>query len=310
MKLNLTDAVLSCLEQKPDEKLSARQIAQWILSVYPDQCQVKKQNSTTLQTDAQLVQQLAAEISSRRPAWQRRYPCLKTTEGRPLKYYYGGNSGGDELFGDQSEACSTDSSIGASMTLSEQALYPMLVKYLRSVGVYARRINEKRGTNRRGPCGNHWLYPDLVGMEDLGCDWHDTVKQSAKYHGDKRTKLWSFEVKVLINRSNVRECFFQGVSNSSWANFGYLVASEIQGPDTVKELRMLWAAHGIGLIKLDAENPTESQILFPAREKDQVDWDMASRLAHDNHDFRHYMTLVKEFYQTGVAKPTEWCLSL
>jgi hypothetical protein len=29
------------------------------------------------------------------------------------------------------------------------------------------------------------------------------------------------------------------VSNSSWANFGYLVAAEIEGQDTLKELRML-----------------------------------------------------------------------
>jgi hypothetical protein len=35
------------------------------------------------------------------------------------------------------------------------------------------------------------------------------------------------------NRSNVRECFFQAVSNSSWANFGYLVAAEIEGQDTL-----------------------------------------------------------------------------
>ena len=46
-------------------------------------------------------------------------------------------------------------------------------------------------------------------------------------YSDKRTKLWSFEAKLLINRSNVRECFFQAVSNSSWANFGYLVAAGV-----------------------------------------------------------------------------------
>ena len=80
-------------------------------------------------------------------------------------------------------------------------------------------------------------------------------KDCVNQYSDKRTKLWSFEVKLLINRSNVRECFFQSVSNSSWSNFGYLVAAEIEGQDTLKELRMLFAAHGIGLIKLDADNP-------------------------------------------------------
>jgi hypothetical protein len=104
-------------------------------------------------------------------------------------------------------------------------------------GVYSKRIDEKRSSNKRGPNGNRWLYPDLVGMEDLGSDWHQEVKDCVNQYSDKRTKLWSFEVKLLINRSNVRESFFQAVSNSSWSNFGYLVAGEIEGQETLKELR-------------------------------------------------------------------------
>lgn len=49
-------------------------------------------------------------------------------------------------------------------------------------------------------------------MEDLGADWHQEVRDCVKQYSDKRTKLWSFEAKLLINRSNVRECFFQAVS--------------------------------------------------------------------------------------------------
>ncbi len=126
-----------------------------------------------------------------------------------------------------------------------------------------------------------WLYPDVVGMEDLSKEWHREVRDCVTQYSDKRTKLWSFEAKLLINRSNVRECFFQAVSNSSWANFGYLVAAEIDGTDTLKELRMLFAAHGIGFIKLDVENPADSQVLIPTRERDEIDWDMVSRLARE-----------------------------
>jgi uncharacterized protein len=172
--------------------------------------------------------------------------------------------------------------------------------------VYSKRIDEKRSSNKRGPNGNRWLYPDVVGMEDLGADWHQEVRDCVNQYSDKRTKLWSFEAKLLINRSNVRECFFQAVSNSSWANFGYLVAAEIEGQDTLKELRMLFAAHGIGLIKLDADNPAESQVLIPAREKDEIDWDMANRLATENRDFLEYLKLVKQFYQTGEARQADW----
>jgi hypothetical protein len=111
---------------------------------------------------------------------------------------------------------------------------------------------------------------------------------------------------LLINRSNVRECFFQAVSNSSWANFGYLVAAEIEGQDTLQELRMLFAAHGIGLVKLDVDNPSESQVLIPARERAEIDWDTVNRLATENRDFLDYVKLVKQFYQTGEARMADW----
>ena len=50
-------------------------------------------------------------------------------------------------------------------------------------------------------------------MEDLSHDlmgqWCNAIKDCVKVYSDKRTKLWSFEVKVKINRSNVREAFFK-----------------------------------------------------------------------------------------------------
>lgn len=306
MALNLAKAVLGYLKERPNEKLTARQIAEWIFVTFPDECQAKKQSSQFVSTDAELVQQLVAEISSQRPRLQKRHPELKTTEGRPRKYYYSEKS-------DVAEVAAAEGVVAASMTVSsdaklgEHAMYPLLSLYLwEEFGVYSKRIDEKRSSNKRGPNGNRWLYPDVVGMEDLGAEWHQEVRDCVNQYSDKRTKLWSFEAKLLINRSNVRECFFQAVSNSSWANFGYLVAAEIEGQDTLKELRMLFAAHGIGLIKLDADNPAESQVLIPARERDKIDWDMANRLATENRDFLDYVKLVKQFYQTGEARLADW----
>ncbi|MDJ1304982.1 MAG: hypothetical protein MRQ09_01930 [Candidatus Midichloria sp.] len=69
--------------------------------------------------------------------------------------------------------------------------------------------------NKRGPNGNKWLYPDLVAMQDLTSNWDQTTKNCVQQYSDKKAKLWSFEVKSLINRSNVRKSFFQAVSNSS-----------------------------------------------------------------------------------------------
>jgi len=306
MALNLAKAVLGYLKERPDEKLTARQIAEWIFVTFPDECQAKKQSSQYVSTDTELVQQLVAEISSQRPRLQKRHPELKTTEGRPRKYYYSEKS-------DSAEVAAAESAVVAPMAntndakLGEHAMYPLLSLYLwEEFGVYSKRVDEKRSSNKRGPNGNRWLYPDVVGMEDLGAEWHQEVRDCVNQYSDKRTKLWSFEAKLLINRSNVRECFFQAVSNSSWANFGYLVAAEIEGQDTLKELRMLFAAHGIGLIKLDADNPADSQVLIPARERDEIDWDMANRLATENRDFLDYVKLVKQFYQTGEARLADW----
>lgn len=311
MTLNLGKAVIDCLQDRPEEKLTARQIAEWIFRTYPAECQEKKSNSQGgyIKTDSDLVQQLVAEIGSRRPSLQKRHPELKTTEGRPRKYYYTEKSDVAEVAAAEG-GTATATADADGKTMSEYGLYPLLSLYLwEEFGVYSKRIDEKRSSNKRGPNGNRWLYPDVVGLEDLGAEWHQEVRDCVTQYSDKRTKLWSFEAKLLINRSNVRECFFQAVSNSSWANFGYLVAAEIEGPDTLKELRMLFAAHGIGLIKLDAENPAESQVLIPARERDEIDWDMANRLATENRDFLEYVKLVKQFYQTGEARLADWDIS-
>ena len=58
--------------------------------------------------------------------------------------------------------------------------------------------------------------------------------------------------------------------------------------------------------KTDADNPAESQVLIPARERDEIDWDMANRLATENRDFLEYVKLVKQFYQTGEARLADW----
>jgi hypothetical protein len=306
MALNLRQVVIGYLRDHAEHKFTARQIAEWIFETFPEECQAKKACSQYVSTDAELLQQLVAEISSQRPRLQKKHPELKTTEGRPRKYYYSEKS-------DIAEVAAAESTIVVpsvdvnNTKFGEHAMYPLLSLYLwEEFGVYSKRIDEKRSSNKRGPNGNRWLYPDLVGMEDLGADWHQEVRDCVNQYSDKRTKLWSFEVKLLINRSNVRECFFQSVSNSSWSNFGYLVAAEIEGQDTLKELRMLFAAHGIGLIKLDADNPAESQVLIPARERDEIDWDMANRLATENRDFLDYVKLVKQFYQTGEARLADW----
>ncbi|HMW57814.1 HrgA protein [Accumulibacter sp.] len=305
MALNLGKAVVDFLTAHPEEKFSARQIAEWLVATFPDECNAKKASSQALETDADLLQQLVAEIGSQRPRLQKKHPELKTTEGRPRKYYYSVQSDSAEVAAAESTGGTVPQQANTA-PLNELSLYPKLSAYLWDRWrVYSKRIDEKTSSNKNGPKANHWLHPDVVGLEDLGADWHQAVRDCASQYFDKRTKLWSFEVKLLLNRSNVRECFFQAVSNSSWADVGYLVAEQIND-EALKELRMLSAAHGIGVIRLDKEDPAESEVLLPARERAGIDWDSVNRLATENKDFLDYVKLVKQFYQTGEARLADW----
>lgn len=130
----------------------------------------------------------------------------------------------------------------------------------------------------------------------------DCVKQGA----GQRARLWSFEVKKELSRSNARNSFFQAVSNSSWANEGYLVATKISDNATEKELRMLSALHGIGVILLNIENPTESDMILPSKSRPEVDWESVNRILQENDDFKDYIDLVSTYYQTGKIKAGDW----
>jgi hypothetical protein len=318
MALNLGKRLIEYLQINQDVVLTAREIAQWIFENFPEECAEKKAASTGnyIHTDADLVQQLAAEIGSRRPIWQKQYPQLKTTEGRPRRYYWTEQDASQEVataeqvFAVVGNLFLPSGSIATPQTvatLSEHDLYPLLTSYLQAEhSVSACRIDEKRSSNKSGSGANEWLHPDLVGLEDLSSDWTRELRDCVSVLAERRARLWSFEAKLLINRSNVRKSYFQAVSNSSWAHFGYLVAATIEGDGTLKELTMLAATHGIGVIQLDSATPSESQILIPARERSEIDWDMCNRLTEENKDFVEYIERVKHFYQTGKVNKSEW----
>ncbi len=304
--LKLATIVFTYLQKHPEQKFTAKEIADWVLLNYPKECEIKKNDSENLNNDVDLLRQIAAEISSLRPRLQKKYSTLKVTEERPRKYYYSEKTDSEEVDAAENRGISLSSNTNKKSKLNEHALYPLLSMYLwKGLQVYTKRIDEKRSTNN-GLKGNFWLYPDVVGFEDLSRDWCQDIKNCVNHYSDKRTKLWSFEVKIVINPSNLRESYFQTVSNSSWANCSYLVAAEIQGDNTLKELQVLFSAHGIGLIKLNTEEPLESQILIPARERAEINWDTANRLATHSKDFCTYMKLIKQFYQTGEARRSDW----
>lgn len=200
-----------------------------------------------------------------------------------------------------------DTEQGGEAVLLEQALYPLLISYLSSeLHLYSLRIRESCSRNTRGAGGNQWLHPDVVAMEPVGRQWSRHIRHCVKLNGSTSVRLWSFEVKKTLTLGNVRKCFFQAVSNSSWAHEGYLVATAVAEERVEQELRMLSALHGIGVILLDPENPSESEIFLPARRRIDADWQSIDRLAEENRDFQECMELVSVYLQTETLREKDW----
>lgn len=301
MALDLTKTVVEILKQNPEKYFTARQIAEKVYEIKPDECLAKMKRSkaiiTPIDNQEALINQLVAEIGARRSRGLFS-EYVKTTAERPRKYYYSEKTDAQEI--------KDAEKISKANGQPEHDSYPKLCEYLNNeLNIYPKRIDERKSSNSKGSNGNKWLHPDIVGLRNLSDGWDVDVISCAGKHAFNKTSLWSFEVKIKINLSNVREYFFQTVSNSSWANFSYLVAQTID-EKAMDELRILCSGHNIGLIQLDCENPSESQILIPASEKKELDWDMIDRIAKENPDFKEFINLITEFYQTGKLKERDW----
>ena len=100
-------------------------------------------------------------------------------------------------------------------------------------------------------------------------------------------KLSSYEIKKEINSdAELKKAFFQAVSNSSWANYGYLVAFEFS--DSLHdEIERLNQSFGIGVIELNA-NPFLSRVLFQAQYRD-LDFKTIDKLCKINREFESFI---------------------
>lgn len=189
VKLNLRQTIADFLKVPPEQRFTARQIASWIFDNFREACEAKRKNSQQdLSEDATFLYQLVAEIGSNRPEMQKRWPQIRTTEGRPRHYYWSAVSEAAEI----AEAEKTAPSDAGRV--SEHQLYPMLCRYLHNEwGLFPKRIDEKRSSNRNGPNGNKWLFPDLVALEDLGTGWDREIRACVQQVAAQRARLWSLK---------------------------------------------------------------------------------------------------------------------
>lgn len=182
--------------------------------------------------------------------------------------------------------------IQTKLTFSEKDLHPFLTYFASSyMKVFTKTINHSTSSKKEF---GEWVHPDLVGWFFPIEEWDNEVYELSNRIGNNTIKLYSFELKKSLSFSNLREAFFQAVSNSSWANEGFLVAAEISKDDDFhQELKRLSTSFGIGVISLDVEDPDSSEIIYPAKSKDSLDWETVNKLTM-NSDFKEFIKRMKK----------------
>lgn len=182
--------------------------------------------------------------------------------------------------------------------LKESDLHPFLVKFaFERFNVLCKTINAVK-IKQRGNKINKWSNPDIAGVNFVLLSLNDLFQAEVEKQGlisNKVAQFYSFELKLKIDRSNLTECYFQAVSNSNWANFGYLVVGDLDKDNAfISNLIRLNSGYGIGVIHLNLSRPEDSEIIVSAREKEAMDINFMNFLSNINKDFYSFVKNAKK----------------
>ncbi len=115
--------------------------------------------------------------------------------------------------------------INNSKTYDERDLHKLLSSYLKNTDTYSKTIFHEQSNGKDN--NQIWTHPDMVGIKFLNLQTKASQNFLKSINRVDTFKLSSYELKREINSdSELKKAFFQAVSNSSWANYGYLVAFE------------------------------------------------------------------------------------
>lgn len=192
---------------------------------------------------------------------------------------------GSNIVADNTVINTKDESIKTE-SYKERDLHRLLSNYLYSQrNILSKTIFHE--TSKRSDQNQKWIHPDMVGVSFSEFQDKATVTLMKAADIKQYVDLYSFELKCSIqNDHELKEAFFQALSNSNWANFGYLVAFEIND-DLMEEMERLNRAFGIGIIRLSPYE-TDTKVLYSAR-KNEVDYFTIDKLCRINQDFKRFM---------------------
>lgn len=195
---------------------------------------------------------------------------------------------------------------------SERDLHKYLTLWLaKEKDVYTKTIfheSSLKNKVKNGEIKNQWLYPDMIGVEFLTPQASEIIVQLRNNLATPLVKLYSYELKKTLTPGTVRECYFQAVSNSSWANEGYLVfeANNSLEPSILDELQRLNNAFGIGVIQLaTGNNVFKTEVLFFSRIKDNIDIESLSHVADKNSNVKVFIKTVNDIIAIKKQKDPE-----
>jgi hypothetical protein len=220
----------------------------------------------------------------------RKDTAFTTVGTRPKRFYLKGQLSESEIRSLESGQIEPQT-ITKNLDYLERDLHPFLAFYASFyLKAYTKTIQHSRSDKREF---GEWIHPDMVGCYFPVEDWKPEVIEFGSIIGSVAIKMFSFELKKELTFANLRESFFQTVSNSSWAHEGYLVAAEVSSEDEFRaELQRLSISFGIGVIQLNLDDPDSSEILFPARTRENLDWDAMNKLTM-NPDFKEFLRRVR-----------------
>lgn len=201
---------------------------------------------------------------------------------------------------DLSEEEDTEESSENTITnkkILEEDLHIPLTKYLYSMKIYSKTINANAtDINLKGKM--KWGTPDIIAVT-----FKDYINKSVlelfNHINLPTTEIYAYELKLKLTLGTLTEYYFQALSNSGWANEAWLVAMEIDEnnyDELMEEIKRLNQSFGVGIIKLNYYNPEDSEILFSAKKRNNLDIDTMHKLCY-NRQFQDSINDVNEILE-------------
>ncbi|WP_205195760.1 hypothetical protein [Chitinophaga sp. Cy-1792] len=184
-------------------------------------------------------------------------------------------------------------------TFDERSLHKLLSSFLHSTGISSKTIFHEQSNSKDSH--QKWIHPDMIGIRFLNLHTQTSQAFLKAINSLGTFELSAYEIKKEIKTDyELKKCFFQAVSNSSWANYGYLVTFELSDV-LMDEVKRLNQAFGIGIIRLSS-NPFESEIILQAKYK-ELDFVTIDKLCKINPEFERFIEHVEK-YITADARYT------